>query len=83
MNLNELIREVLVLSQVQLRNALIEVRTELDDNLPTLSADRVQLQQVLFNLITNAIDAINSVVGRNRILRIGSDIAGNRWLLVR
>ena len=81
-NLNELIREVLVLLQVQLRNALIEVRTELDENLPTLSADRVQLQQVLFNLITNAIDAMNSVVGRNRILRIGSEHSGSRWLLV-
>ena len=81
-NLNELTREVLVLLQVQLRNALIEVRAELDENLPTLSADRVQLQQVFFNLITNAIDAMDSVVGRNRILRIRSEYGGNRWLLV-
>ena len=77
-NLNELIREVLALSRSELRNALIEVRTELDENLPTLSADRVQLQQVVFNLITNAIDAMDSVVGRDRILRIRSEHSESR-----
>ena len=57
-SLNDLIREVLVLARSELRNSLIEVRTELDENLPTLTADRVQLQQVVFNVVTNAIDAM-------------------------
>ena len=72
-SLNDLIREVLVLARSELRNSLIEVRTELDENLPTLTADRVQLQQVVFNVVTNAIDAMESVVGRDRILRIRSE----------
>ena len=63
-SLNDLIREVLVLARSELRDSLIEVRTELDENLPTLTADRVQLQQVVFNVVTNAIDAMESVVGR-------------------
>jgi len=72
-NFNGLIREVLALARSELRNSLIEIRTELDENLPTLTADRVQLQQVMFNLITNAVDAMSAVAGRDRILRIKSE----------
>jgi PAS domain S-box-containing protein len=72
-NLNGLIREVLVLARSELRNCCVDVRTELDEKLPTLRADRVQLQQVIFNLITNAIDAMEPVVGRHRLLRIKSE----------
>jgi PAS domain S-box-containing protein len=81
-NVNELIREVLALSQSELRNSVIEVHTELDENLPTLSADPVQLQQVVFNLITNAIDAMDSLVGRDRILRIKSEHCGSQRLAI-
>jgi PAS domain S-box-containing protein len=72
-DLNGLIREVLVLARSELRKSLIEIRTELDENLPKLTADRVQLQQVIFNLISNAIDAMSAVAGRDRILRIKSE----------
>jgi PAS domain S-box-containing protein len=72
-DLNGIIREVLELTRNELRNSSIEVRSELDENLPALTADRVQLQQVMFNLITNAIDAMGSVTGRDRILRIKSE----------
>lgn len=77
-NLNDLIRDVLALVRTELRNALVEVRAELDENLPTLSADRVQLQQVVFNLITNAVDAMEPVAGRDRILRIKSEHSEGR-----
>ena len=71
-NLNGIIREVIVLARSELRKSLIEIRTELDEHLPTLTVDRVQLQQVMFNLITNAIEAMSAVAGRDRILRINS-----------
>jgi PAS domain S-box-containing protein len=81
-NVNELIREVLDLSQGELRDSLIEVRAELDETLPTLSADPVQLQQVVFNIVTNAIDAMESVAGRDRVLRIKSEQSGSQWLVI-
>ena len=67
-NVNDLVRDVLALARSEVRNSLIEVRTELDETLPTLAADPVQLQQIIFNLITNAIDAMDQVKGRDRIL---------------
>jgi PAS domain S-box-containing protein len=81
-NLNGLIREVLALARGELRNSLTEVRTELDENLPTLTADRVQLQQVMFNLVTNAIDAMSAVVGRDRVLRIKSEHRESEGVLI-
>lgn len=81
-NLNDIIRDVLILAQRELRDSLVEVHTELDEDLPKLIADPVQLQQVVFNLITNAIDAMDSVVGRDRTLRIRSELDKSRWASV-
>jgi len=64
------------------RNRPIEVYTELDENLPPVPADRVQLQQVMINLIKNAIDAMDSVTDRNRILRIRSMLNGSKGVLI-
>jgi PAS domain S-box-containing protein len=80
-NMNELVREVLALARNELRNSLIELRIELDEMLPTLTADPVQLQQVIFNLINNAIDAMDRVTGRDRILHIKSE-RSERWMAV-
>jgi len=81
-DLNELVREVLVLTQDERRNWQIEVHSELDENLPSVTADRVQLQHVLFNLMTNAIDAMESVTDRNRILRVKSKPNGSAGVLI-
>jgi PAS domain S-box-containing protein len=80
-DLNELTREVLVLALGDHRVWPVEVRTELDENLPPVTADRTQLQQVMFNLIRNAIDAMDSVTDRNRILRIKSMLNGSEVLI--
>ena len=77
-NLNGLIREVLALARAELRNSLIEVRTELDESLPTQTADPEPLQQVYVNLMRNAIDAMDQVNGRDRILHITSEREGNQ-----
>jgi len=70
-DVNELVREALALLESELRRQRISVEIELNGHLPMVNADRVQLQQVLMNLITNAIDAM-SATKPPRILRIKS-----------
>jgi signal transduction histidine kinase len=68
LDLNEVIQEALSLLDGQLHAAAIRLRTELALNLPRISADRVQLQQLMLNLVMNAIDAMRSMSGASREL---------------
>jgi PAS domain S-box-containing protein len=70
LDMNEAIREVLALVRQQLRHSDVVLR--LADALPRIDGDKVQLQQVLLNLIVNAIDAMSQVDGRRRELTIVS-----------
>jgi PAS domain S-box-containing protein len=72
-DVNDLVREVLTLVRGEVENQRVAVRTELTDDLPRVLADRVQLQQVILNLVTNAIDAMGSLNGRARVLRLRSE----------
>ena len=65
-----------------MRSHDIVVRTELDRSLPRVAADRVQLQQVLLNLIVNAIEAMSSVHDRPRELTIVSRQDGQNGVVV-
>jgi signal transduction histidine kinase len=71
---NDVVREVLKMIELDLRIQGVSVATELRDGLPRLLADRGQLQQVLLNLIMNAIEAMAPVKDRARVLRIRSDV---------
>jgi signal transduction histidine kinase len=71
---NELIGEVLALLHRDLQKHAIEIRTELAGGLPQIMADPVQLQQVLLNLISNAVEAMAAVDDRRRVLRITSSL---------
>ena len=51
------------------------ITATLDDKLPNVRCNRVQLQQVILNLITNAVDAMNSVTSRQRVLRLRSALS--------
>jgi PAS domain S-box-containing protein len=59
-DLNELIEEVLTLTKGDLEKSAIIVRTKLDKSLASVIGNRVQLRQVLFNLVVNAIEAMNT-----------------------
>jgi signal transduction histidine kinase len=71
---NDLVREILTMVDLELRNQRVLVATNLRDGLPQVFADRGQLQQVFLNLIMNAIDAMGSVTDRARVLRVNSDL---------
>jgi signal transduction histidine kinase len=82
LDVNALIRDVLALVLSELRANQIAVQTTLDDTLPNVRCNRVQLQQVILNLIMNAVDAMNSVTSRQRVLRLRSAIDGSAGVLV-
>jgi C4-dicarboxylate-specific signal transduction histidine kinase len=73
LDINEVIREVIALAHGELRRMGVSLRTKLAEGVPAVIADRVQLQQVMLNLIMNAIEAMHGVADRERVLRIRSD----------
>ncbi len=73
LDINEVIREVLILAQPELLRARIVVRELLATELPPILADRIQLQQVLLNLIVNGIEAMGANEHGSRELVIRSE----------
>jgi PAS domain S-box-containing protein len=63
LDINEIVREMIILLRDKADRNSISIRTELDSGLPPITADRVQLQQVLMNLILNGIEAMNDAKG--------------------
>lgn len=80
-DVNEVIREMVVLLSNEITQHSISVRTELAANLPAVMGDRVQLQQVLMNLMINSIDAMKNVEG-TRQLTLNSELGEDNHLLV-
>jgi signal transduction histidine kinase len=78
-DINKLIFGVLAIVRHELKKRGVELRTELDESLPALEGDRVQLQQVVLNLVMNAIEAMPVVP---RILSIRSCISKPNFVRV-
>jgi PAS domain S-box-containing protein len=68
--INDAILEIIALSRTEAANNSVSVRTQLAEGLPRVQGDRVQLQQVLLNLIINAIEAMRDVGEKERELLI-------------
>jgi PAS domain S-box-containing protein len=78
LKMNEAIREVIALTHGEVVKQGVAVQTQLAEGLPLVHGDRVQLQQVIINLIVNAIEAMSGIGEGSRVLRIstGRDVSG-------
>ncbi len=73
--INALARDALELAHLELRSRVVHVRTELADELPPIVGDRVQLQQLLLNLIGNACSAMSHNGVGDRVLIVRTQLA--------
>jgi signal transduction histidine kinase len=78
-DINAVIREMAVLLRQEATASSVVIRTELGDGIPHVIADRVQLQQVLMNLMLNAIEATKDTGG---VLAITSQVSQDGELLI-
>ena len=80
--LNDVIRDVEFLMQTELAKSDVTLASDLAEDLPAVMADRVQLQQVIVNLVQNGIEAMSNVTDRPRRLLIRSERNGEGTVLV-
>jgi len=85
LNINEVILETVAMTQADLHRHGVRLQSGLASGLPAVLADRVQLQQVMLNLINNAIEAMSGANGSPRELSVisGEDDTGNVFVEVR
>ena len=81
-SLNDLVRETAKLLDKELAGAKVSLELSLDEDLPPVLANRVQIQQVLINLLTNAIQSLDSARGRSRRIAIRSVAAEGEKVLL-
>ena len=72
-DINKLVLSVLALVRIDLQKQEIELQTQLDDRIPEVLGNQVQLQQVISNLVMNAIESMSS--SQTRVLRIKTELS--------
>ena len=84
LEINQTIREVIALAQSEVQRNHIALETQLSDDMPLVFADRIQLQQVMLNLMMNAIEAMTQVTAaRELLISSGADDAKGVVVVVR
>jgi signal transduction histidine kinase len=85
LDINEAVREVIELTRSEAAKSGVQVCTELADRLPLIQGDRVQLQQVMLNLIINAVEAMSGASDgpRELLISTGASDAGDVRVAVR
>jgi two-component system sensor kinase FixL len=82
LNINDIILEVIALARSQVQGNRVSLQTQLSDAVPFILGDRIQLQQLILNLINNAIEAISGVSEGPRELLVGSRKDESKGVLV-
>ena len=81
-DMNEIILRVLQSLHSELKDHGVTTRTELMSGLPLVEGNRNQLQQVVFNLVHNALEAMNATTDRSRVLRVRTEHCGRDAIAV-
>ena len=81
-DMNEIILRVLQSLHGELKDRGVTTRTELMLGLPLVAGNRNQLQQVVFNLVHNALEAMNTTTDRSRVLRVRTELRGRDAIAV-
>jgi PAS domain S-box-containing protein len=81
LNLNDVVRDVVLLARHEVLGHRVSLRTELASGLPAVLGDRVQLQQVMINLVINGMEAMAAVTDRPRELLIRSQHEADQVVL--
>ena len=81
-DVNEIAREVLLSSRAELVERRVTTRTELASGLPLIYGHRRQLQQVISNLVQNAIEAMDNTTDRGRLLRVRTGLRNRDAIIV-
>ena len=81
-DMNEIILRVLQSLRGELKDHGVTTRTELMSGLPLVEGNRNQLQQVVFNLVHNALEAMNATTDRSRVLRVRTEHCGRDAIAV-
>ncbi len=84
LDINQIIREAIGLGQSEVQRNHVALETQLSDDMPLVFADRIQLQQVMLNLMMNAIEAMTQVAGpRELLISSGADDSKGVVVVVR
>jgi len=82
LDINQVVLEVISLTQGELQRNRVALQTQLARNLPAVPGDRVQLQQIILNLILNAVEAMSELADSPRKLVVGSAASNSHDVLV-